>query len=333
MPNLWPELVEYARWTPSPHNVQTWQLKIISDTEAELLYVPERLLPETDPTGCFTMTGFAMFIENLSIAANPHDLKVQADYYRVPLDSTQPQPVPLAKLTLVPTTAKESLDRELILKRRTSRLPYNNQPVAEAVLQELTHIAQSYGQKFIFSSEPALVSWVMDLNRDTLFYDMAEAGARQEIGALLRFTPQQASLTKDGLWAYCMNFPGWLMYLFFRWEWFFEWPIIKQLAHFYYLTTMRGTRTIGWLQGPFATVDDWITSGHMLGRLWLTMTKHGVYLHPFGSIITNETAHQRLREKFQTEESQELMWLIMRLGYSAEPPRSYRLTTEQIIVT
>jgi len=333
MDELWRELIEYARWTASPHNVQAWKIKILSEKEAELFYVPERLLPNTDPTGCFTMTGFAMFVENLSIAANPHGFKVGARYYKVPLDSKKSEPTPFARLSLEKTTEKETLDRELILKRRTSRLAYSGKPVEERVLRELESIAKKYGQKFIFSSDPELVKWVMDLNRDTLFYDMADEKSRNEIGALLRFSKTQAYLKKDGLWAYCMNFPGWLMYLFFQYEWLFELPIIKQIVYAYYMKTMSGVRTIGWLQGPFRTPDDWLNSGHMLGRLWLTMTKNNVYLHPFGSIITNEKAHERLRNKFKTDESKEVMWLIMRLGYSKEPPRSLRLSTEDILIT
>ncbi len=62
------------------------------------------------------------------------------------------------------------------------------------------------------------------------------------------------------------------------------------------------------------------------------MTKHGVYLHPFGSIITNETAHQRLRQKFAVDEHENTLWLVMRLGYSELPPRSLRKDLEEIIL-
>jgi hypothetical protein len=172
----------------------------------------------------------------------------------------------------------------------------------------------------------------MNLNRDTLFYDMAEKESRDEIGRLLRFSQSEAKTKKDGLWAYCMNFPGWLMYLFFRFEWFFELPLINSLSHFYYMKTMNGVRTVGWIQGPFQTPDQWLKSGHMFARLWLVMTKYGVYLHPFGSIITNEKAHDRLREKFKVDESKDILWLIMRLGYSKEPPRSFRLETDDILI-
>src|SRR5437016_3439738 len=67
----WKELIEYARWSASPHNVQPWRVKIISGSEAHLYYDPARLLPVVDPNSAFIILGMAMFIESLNIAANP----------------------------------------------------------------------------------------------------------------------------------------------------------------------------------------------------------------------------------------------------------------------
>ena len=116
MKSIWLDLLEYARWTPSPHNVQAWKLKIISETEADLYYEPKRLLPVTDPTGCFSVMGFAMFIDSLSLAANAQGLKVEAKYQKKDFDFKSPIPVLFANLKLVPTSEKESLDKELIKK-------------------------------------------------------------------------------------------------------------------------------------------------------------------------------------------------------------------------
>src|SRR4051812_44991425 len=52
---LWREGLAYARWTPSPHNIQSWRLRLISPEHAEVYYDPRRLLPKTDPTSAFTM--------------------------------------------------------------------------------------------------------------------------------------------------------------------------------------------------------------------------------------------------------------------------------------
>jgi hypothetical protein len=62
------------------------------------------------------------------------------------------------------------------------------------------------------------------------------------------------------------------------------------------------------------------------------MAEQNVYLHPFGSVITNPNAHERLKEKFHINESNEKMWILLRVGYSDTPPRSLRLDTEEIIL-
>jgi hypothetical protein len=95
---------------------------------------------------------------------------------------------------------------------------------------------------------------------------------------------------------------------------------------------MRGTSTIAWFVGPFDNPEDWTRSGRLLARLWLTLTREGLHLHPFGSIITNEPAHERLRARLEHDPSQGALWFIMRLGASTEPPRSARLRRDDILI-
>jgi len=332
MQNIWVELLDYARWTPSPHNVQAWKLKIISETEAELYYEPKRLLPVTDPTGCFSVMGFAMFIDSLSLAANSKGFKIEPKYQKHNFDFNSPVPVLFANLKLVPTTEKESLNKELIKTRRTSRLPYSNVPVSEELIKVFQAETEAFGHHLSASSDEKMVKWVLDLNRDTLFYDMGDEHARKEIGALLRYTDEEAKKHKDGLWSYCFHIPGWFMKLFFNYEKFFELPIIKQILLAFYESTMKGARTVAWIQGPFKTFDDYVSAGYAFNRVWLKMAEQNVYLHPFGSVITNPNAHERLKEKFHANESEEMMWILQRIGYSEVPPRSLRLSVEEIII-
>lgn len=332
MENIWVNLLEYARWTPSPHNVQAWKLKIISETEADLYYEPKRLLPVTDPTGCFSVMGFAMFIDSLSLAANAEGLKVEAKYQKKDFDFKSPTPVLFANLKLVPTSEKETLDKEVLKSRRTSRLPYNNVPVPEELIKKFQAETEQFGHHLFTSSDEKMVKWIMDLNRDTLFYDMGDEHARKEIGALLRYTDEDAKKHKDGLWSYCFHIPGWFMKLFFDHEKFFELPIIKQILLSFYETTMKGTRTVAWIQGPFKTFDDYVSAGYAFNRVWLKMAEQNVYLHPFGSVITNPNAHERLKEKFNADENKEMMWILLRIGFSEVPPRSLRLESEEIIL-
>lgn len=332
MRNLWLEILEYARWTPSPHNMQSWRFRLEQDDSVTLMYDPDRLLPNTDPTGRFCTVGFGILLETMSVAAAPRGYDVNAEFVSTFLDPHAGSLRPLAKLTLVPRTRPETLERKLILDRRTSRLPYDDKPVALPVLRELYAVAAKYQHVFEYSVEPREVAWVVRLNADTMFFDMSDPLSRNEVGGWIRFSMKEAKLRADGLAAYAMHFPGWLMRQFVERNWMFRIPGVYQLVRAFYVRSMRGTRTAAWISGPFDTHDDWIRAGRMLARLWLVMTKHGVYLHPFGSVITNPRAHELMAKHFDNPGRAHDLWMLVRLGHSDLPPQAQRLTLDQLLV-
>lgn len=329
---LWKEILEYGRWAPSPHNIQPWRFKLETEDRLTLLYDPQRLLPGTDPTGRFCTVGFGILCEFLDVAAAPRGRVVQTEYLTRQLDVTQKELQPFARLTLLPRTRPEALDRQLILERRTSRLPYDDLPVAEQVLAELATMADAYCNKFEFSTDPQEVAWVIQLNADTLFFDMSDPVARNELGSWIRFSEQEARRRADGLAAYTMGFPALLAKLFVRHHWLFHLPVIYDLTRAIYKHSMKGTRTVAWLSGAFDQPEDWDRAGRMLARLWLAMTRQGIYLQPFGSIITNHTARARMTAHFANAHREHDLWLLVRLGHSQVPPQAQRLTLEQLLV-
>jgi hypothetical protein len=327
----WTSLVETARWAPSPHNIQPWRLRVRDEERAELLCDGERLLPDTDPSGRFTMVGLGVFLETLAIAARARSADVEAEYTLAPLVPDRGL-LPFAELTLVPATDADPLRPELIERRRTSRVPYDGRPVEPETLTELERVATEWGHATTFTTEPELVRFVLDLNRETLFYDLTDERARREVGSWLRFSARSAAEARDGFSPAALGFPGWLLLLFFRGRRVFELPGLRTVVRRLYDRTMRGTRTIGWLEGPFDEPEHWIRAGRVLARLWLTMTARDVYLHPFGSIVTNEDANRRLHERIPHDTGRGTLWLVFRLGRSALPPRSHRLGVDELLV-
>jgi hypothetical protein len=326
---MWPELVEVARWTPSPHNMQPWKVRVGSPIEAELLYDAARLLPVTDPDGAFMTVALGMFVETLAVAA--HERGYELDVALV--GDVRPRASGLqqfARLQLVERTVAEPLQARLALQRRTSRLPYDGRPVEPRVLDELTGVAAAFGHRLSWSSDTGLVHWVLDLNRETLFFDLTDAVARGEVGGWLRFSAAEAASRRDGFSPAALGFPGWLLRAYFAGARAFDLPGLRRASRELYGRTMRGTRTVGWLAGPWRGRDDWVAAGRMLARLWLTMTRHGVVLHPFGSVITNPRANERLRSRIEVPEG--TLWLVFRAGYSAVPPRSHRLEPSEVLV-
>lgn len=332
--NLWGELLDYARWTASPHNVQPWRLKIISPIEAELLYDPNRLLIYTDPTSCFTIVGLSMFIESLNIAANTIGYAVIAEHEKEErLDYTTKENKLFAKLTLIEKNTINVLDRELIKQRKTSRLHYNREIIDKEIINELEKTAQQYGYFFVHSADEDMIDFCLQLNKETLFYDLDDDLSRQELSKWIRTTDKEAEEKKDGLWYKCMRFPGRLMHNFFFCHQRFRAKWKRKILGKVYIRSMKGTANVAWLNGHFSNREDWVHVGKMLQQLWITMTKYNVYMHPFGSVITNPIAYKKFIDKINYNKNDEKLFLLFRLGYSDEPPRSCRLEVKDILIS
>lgn len=329
---LWRDGAAYARWTPSPHNIQPWRLRVVSATEAELYYDHRRLLPVTDPTGAFTIMGLAIFVEYLTIALRQRGYDLHAEFPSRPLDFSATRPVLFATMELTSAKDDSRFDRQLILERKTSRLPYDGRPVDAGSMHALTAIAAAEGHRMEWSSDQSFVDWAIDLNRFTLFGDLDDAPTRTELRQWIRPTNEEAAAKKDGLWSHCLQFPGWLLKAFFdeHKTWGHGWR--ARASGRLLVDGMRGTRTVAWWSGPFEAQADWIGAGRALGRSWLELTRRGFQLHPFGSIVTNTTAHARWRAKVRARDNGSQLWLVARVGRSETPPRSYRMPASDVFL-
>ena len=58
-------------------------------------------------------------------------------------------------------------------------------------------------------------------------------------------------------------------------------------------------------------------------ELWTEMAAHDVYMHPYGSTLTNPKHARIIGAKFGDDEG----WLVFRFGYSDVPPAAPRLET------
>lgn len=331
----WNKILEFARWSPSPHNTQPMRLKIISPKTAELYYDLSRGLPEGDPPARFALTAVGIFVESMLIAAHSMDLDIKVRYLFEPLNTKKLQGTQkVADLNLIKSTkAPTELDPKLLMERRTNRLAYNNQKLSQRAVDELKTEAKKFGHSFEVRGDAESVAWTTELNKRMVFYDLDESNVRKELSMWSRFTKKQAHRTKDGLSAECLHVPGWGLWLFMRHYGLLRIPGLRQLLQAIYWKNMEGIVNVVWLEGPFFTTKDYINSGHLLLRIWLIMAKHKIAYHPFGSVITNEKAHEEFRKHFDIDESNKMAWLLMRAGHTdQQPPRSERLPLEDYML-
>jgi hypothetical protein len=333
---MWHTLAEYARWAPSPHNTQPTRLHVVDAERAELHFVSQRGLPVGDPVGRFTHLTFGIFAETLRVAAHARGFELEITYTGEPLYGDDRPMRKVADLRLCNVGVRiDDLDPDLILRRRTNRRPYNNRPMPAHVVNELCSEARRYGHTFATSSDAAAIQSIKELNRDSLYHDLAHPDFRSELSSWLRYSEHEARMTGDGLSAGAMALPGWLLKGVMRFHRLFTAPVASQATQHVYMQTMTGIPTVAWIQGDFVDADDWTSAGHLMMRLWLILTRHGVDWQPYGSIITNDAARRSMTEKFGMVEGdggRDMVWLLVRMGYSDhEPVRSRRLDVAEVL--
>ena len=335
---VWRELARYAQRAPSPHNTQPFRLRIVDSERAEVVFLPRRGLPVGDPLGRFTWLTGGIFVEICSIAAHNLGYELEADFDYSPMypDGDVETPQVVARLRLVRAEAPiDDFDAELILRRQTSRLPYDGSVCPPEVIDALKAEASRLGHRFETRSDSEAIRWVVELNRQALFHDLDGDGLRTELTKWLRFDKREEDLMRDGLSARCLTFPGRLLRSFFLSHRFWTMPGIRNIVGAVYGSTMKGIGTIGWLRGRYVTSEDWVAAGRVMIRLWLLLTQHGWYWHPYGSVITSEAARQNMIDYLKLPEEaggEDMVWLLLRLGRSPEPPVSLRLPFEEIVL-
>ena len=319
----WRELAELARLAPTPHNTQPFRIRPLNAHVAQVLILRERMLPVEDTSNLYVLSSFGIFAETLECAGRHFGLVIAVTPYpEVEPSAIEPGigPVVLGLVRVTGRCAPED-QRTVLEARRTSRLPYEDRLVDPRVLDEFASIAASHGHSFECFSQPSDVRDVLRRNVQALLENNLKPGELEELRRWIRVADTPA--IGDGLWSGPMNQPRWEMRLALKFPRLFVLPGVSSLAIAKYLRSQAGTRHIAILRGPFGTWPDLVAAGRMLMRLWLSMTRHRVYMLPFGSMITNASCNRYLRERFAADD----IWFVLRFGYSPVPPRAPRLAS------
>ncbi len=334
--SVWHAILSVARHAPSPHNVQPWRVQLISDECAELFVDGTRTLPKEDTTGSFLLSAMGMFIEAIDLLAAPHGLRVEWQLHRpvrelaaVMSQPTLPELIPFAALRLVANPGAPSEDPSaLMMARRTSRISMDPTPVPDAAVTQLAALADEWGHRYTHVSGAERVEPIIAANIDAVFHDMNVADYHDEITGWFRFTERSTALHRDGLDWRCMNLSRaefWLsahlskILTFKPTRFYFRHRYRAQLGH---------VPAIGVLSGDFFNPENAIESGRFLLRFWLALTSLGLYLHPYGNLVTNPGA----AAWFSAHTGVDRAWLVFKVGYSRTPPQSQRRALADILV-
>lgn len=334
--SVWTTLLESAIHSPSPHNVQPWRVRVLNGFEADLFIDSQRTLPKEDTTGSFIILTMGMFIEALRLLAATLGFRLEHTEYHEPtwyaleiLKTHEQTFFPFSHLRLVPDPQAESqFDVSLFLKRRTSRISLEPRQVPNEVAADLQKLARDWDQRFEQITERTTIEQILGKNTEALFDDLNNPDYHDEIVEWFRFSDKQARATRDGLDYRCMNTSRLTYWLTARFPKLLQLPIARPLLAKTYRAQLGEVPTIGMLAGEFWAPESAFKTGSFLMHFWLETAKHNLYLHPYGNLVTNEDASAWLYETTNVPD----IWLIFKLGYSREPPKSYRRSVEEILL-
>lgn len=334
--SIWHELLSVAVHAPSPHNVQPWRVKVVSDSVAELYIDSTRTLPKEDLTGSFIISTMGIFIEALNILAGNRGRAVQYELSTdteliapAILEIAEPTLIPFARLTLV--AGKRSApdhDEELFLKRRTSRLHFQERDIPESSISALEQVATGRGQHFSVIVDRKQIERILQMNTDALFEDLNSSGYHDEIIEWFRYTKRQSLRHLDGLDARCMNTSPVSYWIVANLPILLRMPVARQILGGVYRRQTGSVPTLGIIGGKFWAPADAIDAGRFLMRFWLETARQNLHIHPYGNLVTNYRAARSVKEETGIDD----IWLIFKIGYSIEPPKSHRLPVERILV-
>ena len=334
---LWLTLLETAMQTPSPHNVQPWRIRLVSEREAELYIDGNRTLPKEDVTGSFILSAMGMFIEAVALLAAPRGFNLQYElshpaqwYAETILHDIGSDLLPFARLQLSSCSPRESpYPESLFLKRRTSRIDFLPAPIGVTASTTLAELATRWGQRYEQIVDPEQIENIMAQNMDALFQDLNTPAYHDEIVSWFRFTDRAAKRHRDGLDWRCMNTSRTAFWLAATIPKLLLFPVTRSLLRRQYRRQLGLVPAIGILAGEFFRAASAFETGRFLIRFWLETAKLGLFIHPYGNLVTNPAAAKWMAETTNIKD----IWLVFKIGYSEEPPKSYRRSLAEVLVS
>ena len=334
--DAWGAIIEDASRYPSPHNSQPIKISPLSRTRAAVYYDLDLGLPAESFGIPFGHVCAGVFLESLRVCAQARGYRLHEDLRHSDMDFDAPDRLHfIGEVTLVPQPADagDLALYEAFLARQTSRRPYDNTLVDPAAVAEAEATARHHGHEFRSTSDPSLVRRLVHVNQATLFDDLRNDAVHREILTWLRFSRAEARESGDGLSAETMLMPGPVLRFAMQHRGLWDAPVIGGLIRRIYLNTMRGVRQLGWLEGPFDGPADYLEAGRTFMQVWLGFTRRNVYLHPFGTVITNPRSHAEFADAAGAREAGGRMaWMLFRFGHSAPPPQAHRRAASAMIL-
>ena len=313
-------LLNYAILAPSSHNTQPWLFRIIDDG-IELYADRTRALPVVDPEDreLTISCGAALFSLRIALRHFAYEASVRS----FP-DASKPDL--LARIRFgneKKATAEENALFDAIVKRRTNRMPFGTQPIAESLLSELQEAATKEGAWLVIVRGEENRNKLADLIAEADRKQMSDGHFRRELAAWIH--PSRTA-SHDGTPAYALGFgalAGYFGPLVVR-----TFDVGKgQAAKDRQLAT--GSPALAVLGAKSDTPPDWLSAGQALARVLLRARVEDVW----ASFLNQPIEIPELRALIsELVGGKGFPQLILRMGHGEDVKPTPRRTPGEVLM-
>lgn len=325
------QFLELVRTYPSPHNGQPMVMKK-TENGYGIYFQTDRGLTATPISYLFSFVTVGVFFRHVELCAKAlgHSLTLQLALPPVERMGEKATELYCGEVSIAWNTSPADETLALALHfRQTSRKKYQAGLTTEEchMLEGLT----PSDQRLHFLDREAVHEAVW-LNQRAVFDDMFDPAVRDELAHWLRFSHDEKVTKRDGLSYDCMELDGRALRFIVKHPAILRWPIVAPLLKAYYLRTMRDNSSVGYLLSPFMHENEAYEIGRTVMDIWIELSKRGKYLHPFGTIVSNDQAHEDFTRLvgLNDESRYNYVVFIFRAGVSEVPVRSERLGREHM---
>ncbi|MEO1014395.1 MAG: twin-arginine translocation pathway signal protein [Pseudomonadota bacterium] len=281
------DALAYAVLAPSPHNRQPWVIELHAPDEVLVRAAPERLLPETDPYNRQVVIGFGCFHELLRQAAAEAGYALETGVF--PEGEPQPllddRPIFRARFVKTPDIERDALFG-YALQRRTTRVPFNEDPVDAETLNRLDTALRPDDGEFEWANDAANVTTLKALCKRAWRIEANSDGPHKESARLTRIGRREVVADPDGISLYGRDIEALRLGGVLSRDSIAE---IGSRAHremiAFYERAIDASQAFGWLTTDPNDRADQLRAGAGWIRLNLAATREGLAMQPLSQAL------------------------------------------------
>ena len=310
------EIFYYASLAPSSHNAQMWQVQYQPQQAIFSLWLdPKRTLAIVDSANRESYISLGTFLENARQAATAHGMASDIEIINRPVHETgQPANEPVAYIRFMPMTSHRQNDAHTLQtmeRRHTDKRTYNEQEIPAHLLQQLLQNHSGYLHYYPRSS--VAYAYLANATVQAMAQQANEQAKRDELALWLRFSDQEALMTRDGLPAEQLGILGLKKFFYYL----FVDRQAARGAQFAQQSIALTTQQVAACSGFFVITggsmpSDLVKTGMNLENFWLDATKHNISIHPMSQILEESPYAHEVLQQLQLEQP---VQMVLRAGF------------------